>query len=401
MRHRLTRCTALHAACSTRSPDGAAAARLLAQWCSGGDGDFRDYVTASGRAARDLEAYGIPDEEAARTRSNGEVLDRSFVLDGFVPLSLDASSLAFRSRQRGAMVVAPAHELGASTTRGETRFGTRDVLRDDEILGKRMLAAPLSAARDARGNAARDAARSKGQRDALDHVWDAALCGSLARLKAALRAEGALRARSPAGALARPPWDPVSAFDRTPRLGRTALHLVALGAARAKAHAHRAARGANDAARSRFSGADKAPPGSVKDADADHGRCARCLLQAARADVDAEDAHARTPLHYAAAAGATRVVHVLLEHGADVRIADELGLTALHLASAWGRSDAAAALRDAGASGGAKDSLSRTPRGVAGLRGKCDAILVDDDDGPADDRNRRKRAAGRDAHRNY
>ena len=92
---------------------------------------------------------------------------------------------------------------------------------------------------------------------------------------------------------------------------------------------------------------------------------------------------------------------MLLEHGADVRIADELGLTALHLASAWGRSDAAAALRDAGASGGAKDSLGRTPRGVAGLRGKCDAILVDDDDGPADDRNRRKRAAGRDAHRNY
>ena len=70
-------------------------------------------------------------------------------------------------------------------------------------------------------------------------------------------------------------------------------------------------------------------------------------------------------------------------------------------AQAWGRSDAAAALRDAGASGGAKDSLGRTPRGVAGLRGKCDAILVDDDDGPADDRNRRKRAAGRDAHRNY
>merc|ERR1711938_125949 len=126
-----------------------------------------------------------------------------------------------------------------------------------------MLAAPLSAARDARGGAARDAARSKAQRDALDHAWDAALCGSLARLKAALKAEAARRARTTPGF--RPPWAPVSAHDRTPRLGRTALHLVALGAARAKAHAHRARRGAKSAAvdAGRFAAAHKAPAGAA------------------------------------------------------------------------------------------------------------------------------------------
>ena len=57
---------------------------------------------------------GVPDDEAARTRSNANSMDRSFVLDGFVPLSLDASTVSFRSRQRGATVVAPAHDVGES-----------------------------------------------------------------------------------------------------------------------------------------------------------------------------------------------------------------------------------------------------------------------------------------------
>ena len=89
-------------------------------------------------------------------------------------------------------------------------------------------------------------------------------------------------------------------------------------------------------------------------------------LQRARANVDAEDSHARTPLHYAAAGGCLKVVHVLLEAGADVRICDEGRMTALHLSCAWARTECSSALRDAGASGGARDARGRTPHDVAG-----------------------------------
>ena len=70
---------------------------------------------------------------------------------GFAPFPLDASSSKFRL---------DANERASSKDR------------------KRLLACPLNAARDRRGEGARDAARSREQREALDHVWDAALCGS-------------------------------------------------------------------------------------------------------------------------------------------------------------------------------------------------------------------------------
>merc|ERR1711924_275653 len=117
--------------------------------------------------------------------------------------------------------------------------------------------------------------------------------------------------------------------------------------------------------------------------DQDHARCARCLLQRAGAAVDAEDASARTPLHYAAAAGAGRVVAVLLEHGADVRVCDEAGLTALHLATAWGRTKVANQLRG-WASGGAKDHRGRTAHDVAGLAARVE--MYPDDVPAAEDR---------------
>ena len=108
------------------------------------------------------------------------------------------------------------------------------------------------------------------------------------------------------------------------------------------------------------------------------------MLQRAGAAVDAEDASARTPLMYAAAAGAGRVVAVLLEHGADVRVCDEAGLTALHLATAWGRTKVANQLRAAGASGGAKDHRGRTAHDVAGLAARVE--MYPDDVPAAEDR---------------
>ena len=358
-RHVNTRCTALHAACSTRSIGGADAARLLSQWCSGGDAHLNSYLLASTRVAHDDEIYGENDkdpQQTSRNRGTASNLDREYEVVGFAPFPLDASSHKFRL---------DANERASSKDR------------------KRLLACPLNAARDRRGEGARDAARSREQREALDHVWDAALCGSLPRLRDALQREGAARAASSSGALVRPPWAFVSARDRTPRLGRTALHLVSLGAARAVAAAQRRLR-RDCAAGGKSTGRNLQSKQFEAADDQDHARCARCLLQRAGAAVDAEDASARTPLMYAAAAGAGRVVAVLLEHGADVRVCDEAGLTALHLATAWGRTKVANQLRAAGASGGAKDHRGRTAHDVAGLAARVE--MYPDDVPAAEDR---------------
>lgn len=52
----------------------------------------------------------------------------------------------------------------------------------------------------------------------------------------------------------------------------------------------------------------------------------------------------RTALHYAAAAGYTRVLRLLLDHGADPALRDQQGETALSLARAAGKTDAAEVL---------------------------------------------------------
>jgi ankyrin repeat protein len=51
------------------------------------------------------------------------------------------------------------------------------------------------------------------------------------------------------------------------------------------------------------------------------------------ADVAARDAQGRSPLHYAARQGLTRIVHALLKRGAKVHALDRDGRTALHCAA--------------------------------------------------------------------
>ena len=135
-RHVNTRCTALHAACSTRSIGGADAARLLSQWCSGGDAHLNSYLLASTRVAHDDEIYGENDkdpQQTSRNRGTASNLDREYEVVGFAPFPLDASSHKFRL---------DANERASAKDR------------------KRLLACPLNAARDRRGEGARDAARS-------------------------------------------------------------------------------------------------------------------------------------------------------------------------------------------------------------------------------------------------
>jgi ankyrin repeat protein len=75
----------------------------------------------------------------------------------------------------------------------------------------------------------------------------------------------------------------------------------------------------------------------------EHPAKVRLLLEHG-ASVNACSPQGRTALHYAAAAGFTRVVEVLLDHGADVSATDRQGATALSMARAAGKTATVALL---------------------------------------------------------
>ena len=158
---------------------------------------------------------------------------------------------------------------------------------------KRLFACPLNAARDRRGKV-REMPRGLANSAKLWTMFGTrryvARCRGCAMRYNGKGQPGRRRRR----ALVRPPWAFVSARDRTPRLGRTALHLVSLGAARAVAAAQRRLR-RDCAAGGKSSGRNLQSKQFEAADDQDHARCARCLLQRAGAAVDAEDASARTP----------------------------------------------------------------------------------------------------------
>lgn len=348
-RHHISKATALHSACASRSPGAADAARLLSQWCCGGDGSLVAYITPS--TSGELNDLAPALHGGANVAE--EKLDQAA---GFIPFSIDASSPKYKNEQRHRALLAAAHQLDDQDShyrkvvfcaqRANSRLQTRHIV-----------ATPLAAARDAKGNSPRDAARSNAQREALDHVWAAAISGSVSRMKRAIRNEQEVTAAKRNAV--RPPWFWVSAHDRTPLKGRTALHLVALGACRAVASASRSTKSTLKAKES-FGGCDFAG-------------CAQCLVSLAQTDIDAEDSLGRVALHYAAAGGSTRVASTLISAGANVRIVDDVAsLTPLHLARAWSRVDIARVLTVSGASDSATDREHRTPKDVAGLGPKLE-----------------------------
>lgn len=92
------------------------------------------------------------------------------------------------------------------------------------------------------------------------------------------------------------------------------------------------------------------------------------MLKASPALVDARDANAATPLHWAVDRGGVAVCELLLSHGADPNAAKIDGVTPLHIASALGRKEIAALLLDKGANINSKDHLGRTPYSLARQR---------------------------------
>lgn len=76
----------------------------------------------------------------------------------------------------------------------------------------------------------------------------------------------------------------------------------------------------------------------------------------------------QTALHYAAAAGNTRLITALLAHGATLDFPDDFRWTPLHQATASGKLEAVKALVAAGASLEARDDQNDRPLDLATLR---------------------------------
>ena len=90
----------------------------------------------------------------------------------------------------------------------------------------------------------------------------------------------------------------------------------------------------------------------------------------ATVDVNAQDEHGGTPLHWTAGYGTPANLTFLLKAGADVSTRSDRGWTPLHSAALFGNPAKVLALLDAGADGGAKNDKNETPFDLAKLNEK-------------------------------
>ncbi len=92
------------------------------------------------------------------------------------------------------------------------------------------------------------------------------------------------------------------------------------------------------------------------------------------AEVNAQNAFKRTPLHLAAEEKNTEIVQELIEAGADINLQDDLEETALHKAAYYGHTKIAEALIEAKADINAKDKSGGTPLHQAAAKGHTGAV---------------------------
>ncbi len=83
-----------------------------------------------------------------------------------------------------------------------------------------------------------------------------------------------------------------------------------------------------------------------------------------------------TPLHSAAAARATEIVRLLVEHGAPVNAKQHGGWTALHAAADNGDEDMVKILLQHGADPLAQNDDGKTPAQIAQLKGRVEALKL-------------------------
>ena len=88
-----------------------------------------------------------------------------------------------------------------------------------------------------------------------------------------------------------------------------------------------------------------------------------------------------TPLHLAAAFGATEMVALLIQHGASLDVIDKDGSTPLHIAAKYGRTNVVEILIRAGADPNKRDKENKTPAMWAKERGHRDLVALLSADG--------------------
>lgn len=102
----------------------------------------------------------------------------------------------------------------------------------------------------------------------------------------------------------------------------------------------------------------------------------RLFVKDSKNDNPEHEPYARlglAPLHFAAAAGRSSMVELLLSQGAFVDLATTIGQrTALHFAALYGKKDAIVALLNRGANKGKKDRWGQTARDLAVKHGHTD-----------------------------
>lgn len=99
-------------------------------------------------------------------------------------------------------------------------------------------------------------------------------------------------------------------------------------------------------------------------------------LDDAKTDVNAKDAHDKTPLHYAAVEGGVEDISLLLKYGADINAQDVRDLTPLHLACHHNKAKTVEYLLRQGAKIGMQDSCGFSALHHAAIQGHKEVAQV-------------------------
>ena len=151
-------------------------------------------------------------------------------------------------------------------------------------------------------------------------------------------------------------------LNKPDEIGRTALHLAALGGQEAVVQLL-VETGADIEAKDKYE-----KTALYLAAQCGHEAVVRLLMEMG-ADTEAKDIYERTALHLAAWGGEETVVRLLMEMGADIEAKDIYGTTALHLAARGGHETVVRLLMEMGADIEAKDTDGTTALHLAAQRG--------------------------------
>ena len=189
--------------------------------------------------------------------------------------------------------------------------------------------------RNRNGKKAYELAKDARTRDELENLWEACMCGSVDKVRGYIRQ--ALQVVQPL------PWTPVKVEEKTPERGRTALHLIVLGAGHLVNGQWDCGATIDRTDASKITYASVSSNNNMRRSRNNNVRAVDRFCTILRylldndAYVDALDKNCVTPLLLAAREGVTPLIRILVEYGADLDQSDLSGNNALHYARAFRR----------------------------------------------------------------